>query len=154
MKDNEKKFDSKFLDLLNIAPFTQLNDIMPEAVSELKEIEYNLVLEIMKQNRINKNTLAKITNIPKSTIYHILKNSDNYNKTAFENIAKIRTVLKVDEELNKIIETMKKQPENEKEKKYIISTFNGEEKIEDFTFNKEMFEKAIEILRALSKYDL
>ncbi|MBO4251309.1 MAG: hypothetical protein J5911_01450 [Clostridia bacterium] len=126
---------------------------MPEAIAELKEIEYELVLEIMKQNRINKNTLAKITNIPKSTIYHILRNSDNYNKTALENITKIRQVLKVNEELNKIMETMKQHPD-EKEKKYIISTFNGEEKIEDFIFNKEMFDKAIEILRALSKYDV
>lgn len=153
MGNNEKNFDSKFIDLLNVAPFTELTDIMPEAIAELKEIEYELVLEIMKQNRINKNTLAKITNIPKSTIYHILRNSDNYNKTALENITKIRQVLKVNEELNKIMETMKQHPD-EKEKKYIISTFNGEEKIEDFIFNKEMFDKAIEILRALSKYDV
>ena len=56
-------------------------------------LEYEKVLTIIKQKRISKSMLSELTNIPKRTIYHILSNSGNYNKTAYENIIKINLIL-------------------------------------------------------------
>lgn len=152
---NEKKtyFIEKYYSLLKNAKI--VGRLTPD-IKELNNFEFELILEIMQEKKINKKELADITNIPQRTIYYILKNADNYGKTSFENASKIRSALNYDEERNKIAsECFQKQEQpdtNGDNKKYIISAFNDQEKI-DFSFDKEMFDKAIYILRTLSNDD-
>lgn len=113
---------------------------------------YPLVLDAMRKQEITVPHLSHITGISPRTLYYILEDQDNFEKTSYKNIQVIMAALKISEQhvVDDYYRTMYGLGNDDSN---IIAIYNIVEGSRNFKLSEENFNLIVKLLEKLADKD-